>query len=533
MGKQPNVLFLMMDDTQKDCLGCYQGGGEVLTPHLNALAAEGVRFERAYCSSTVCTPSRYTFMTGHYAGRNTDPVFLKDNPPGDMSNIHFNVVLNEQTPNLMSVLKDNGYQTGYVGKWHCGRSLADIGAPSFSADEDPRDPETDQKVRQLQRILQHELKCTLQVDHARSLVWGNVDEMPLDQLKAHHLEWMTQGALEVIDSLDADKPFALYMATSSFHGPSHDESLDQDPCLTWSGYDPAMKSVGEERRAIKETLKARGMAIDHRRVGAYWTDLQFGKVMQRLEEKGLLDHTIIVYASDHNVEPGKASCYEFGTRIPLLIRWPDGFGKGQVSHDLVQNIDLVPTLLRTCGVEAPRDMVLDGKDIRSILNGEDRHDSLYFEMGFLRAVLKDDMKYIALRYPKSITEAVKAGSLHVLPNHLDMSEQHQPYVTMDVYRHALDSDQLYDLSQDPAEQHNLADDPAYAEKREELQLALQRYVGQFRLHPYDLKDREIFSLDAYDRAKSRLQARGLEPVPWWTQEDSEEARQRIPKVLKG
>ncbi|MBO2944382.1 sulfatase-like hydrolase/transferase [Paenibacillus sp. F411] len=531
--RQPNILFLIMDDTQKDCLGCYKGKGQVLTPNIDAIAREGVRFERAYCSSTVCTPSRYSYLTGHYAGRNRHELFKRDNPDGEISKVNFNVAIDENVPNVLGLLNDAGYETGYVGKYHCGRKLGELNIPKLAADADPYDPAVDQQIRELQAELQAELKRTTGVKHARSIAWGNIDEMPVRRLRYHHLEWMTQGALELLDTFDKERPFFLYYATSSFHGPLHHDSLRLgDPCLTWSGSDPELAGLKEERQQICEELEAAGLPINHQTVGAYWTDKEIGKVIAKLEQMGELDNTLIVYASDHNVEPGKASCYEFGTRIPLILRWPDGFGQGTVNHDYVQNIDLVPTLLEAAGVQPPSHMQLDGREIRGILEGEEKHRSLYFEMGFLRAVLMDEWKYISLRYPHRLTELAAKGELDKLPNHLDMPNQHQPYVTMDVFPHALDADQLYDLRNDPTEQCNLAAKPEHQQRLRILQMELNSYLATFPDHPYDLDDRRMFELPHFPALKQRLLERGLGPVSWWSEEDSERAKERMPYILR-
>lgn len=526
--KKPNILFLLMDDTQKDCLGCYRGQGKVHTPVIDRLAGEGVRFERAYCSSTVCTPSRYSYMTGRYAGRNEDERFCRDNPAGDISKINFNVVINENTPTVFGMLKEAGYQTGYVGKWHTGRDWGELGMPDFESEEDLTLACTDRKIREAQQIMQKELKRTTGIDYTESIVWGNVDEMPLHELRYHNLEWMTQGALTMLDQFQSDQPFFMQISTSSFHGPGHHTSmLERDPSYTWSGYDPNLAYAVKERAELRQHLLDKGLELNHQTVGSYWTDYQFGIILEHLRKKGMLDDTIIIYGSDHGVEPAKASCYEFGTRIPLIIRWPNSYQAGKVSHDIVQNIDLAPTLLQAAGVKITDTMQFDGIPIQQIMDGTQQHDSLYFEIGFLRAVLKDEFKYIALRYPRYITNAAKKGDMQTLPNYLDLPSQHQPYVTMDVYPYALDPDQLYDLKTDPHEQQNVAQDVHYQDRLTELRTELDQYLRTFDTHPYPLADKEIFELPNFEKLKNNLVNKGLDPVSWWSSEDSKDALARM------
>ena len=111
---QPNILFILSDDQNPDTLGCF--GGKVLTPALDKLCAEGVKFTRAYNSSSVCTPSRYTCMTGQYASRCTSPQFLKNFGPGRQTNVGFNVQVTPGSWNVARVLRAHSYWTGFVGK---------------------------------------------------------------------------------------------------------------------------------------------------------------------------------------------------------------------------------------------------------------------------------------------------------------------------------------------------------------------------------------------------------------------------------
>ena len=116
--ERPNVIFILTDDQNNDTIGCF--GGKVLTPNLDRLAREGVRLDRAYAVSSVCTPSRYTCLTGRYAGRCQSDRFLKQCPPDQPSNVGFNVQITPETPNLARALQQSGYTTGFVGKWHTG-----------------------------------------------------------------------------------------------------------------------------------------------------------------------------------------------------------------------------------------------------------------------------------------------------------------------------------------------------------------------------------------------------------------------------
>ena len=144
---KPNILFILTDDQNPDTLGCF--GGKVLTPTLDKLCRDGVKFTRAYNSSSVCTPSRYTCLTGQYASRCTTERFLKLNPPGRQSNVGFNVQVEPGSWNVARVLRENGYWTGFVGKWHTGTPPL-LPIPS---DANLRDPDVAAKLAENQTRL--------------------------------------------------------------------------------------------------------------------------------------------------------------------------------------------------------------------------------------------------------------------------------------------------------------------------------------------------------------------------------------------
>ena len=116
--KKPNIIFFIVDDYDKPETSVY--GGKVLTPNLDRLAREGMTFHNAYMTSTVCTPSRYTCLTGRYAGSSHSSAYLSEFPKGTQGLPAFNVALEEDHMNVGRVLAENGYATGFVGKYHVG-----------------------------------------------------------------------------------------------------------------------------------------------------------------------------------------------------------------------------------------------------------------------------------------------------------------------------------------------------------------------------------------------------------------------------
>jgi arylsulfatase A-like enzyme len=127
--KPPNIVFFLVDDYDKPETSVY--GGNVLTPNLDRLAREGMTFTNAHVTSTVCTPSRYTCLTGRYAGASTSSVYLSECPSGTQGLPGFNVALEPDNMNVGHVLRDNGYATGFVGKYHVGPHIDEANAADF------------------------------------------------------------------------------------------------------------------------------------------------------------------------------------------------------------------------------------------------------------------------------------------------------------------------------------------------------------------------------------------------------------------
>jgi arylsulfatase A-like enzyme len=118
---RPNIILFLTDDQDKHSIGAY--GGNSFTPNLDRMAQEGMVFHQAYVSSTVCTPSRYSFLTGRYAGRSYSRRYEDECPPGQQGFPSFNVELEENNMNVGAVLQRSGYATGYVGKFHVGPDI--------------------------------------------------------------------------------------------------------------------------------------------------------------------------------------------------------------------------------------------------------------------------------------------------------------------------------------------------------------------------------------------------------------------------
>jgi len=521
MKKRPNIVCFIMDDTDFSNISVY--GGNIETPNIDRIGLNGMIFTRFYCSASVCTPSRYSYMSGRYAGRCGFDNFIKNNPRNDVYNISWNVVLTEDDPaRLGYLLSDAGYNTGYVGKWHAGRPVESLNLPFFDQEEDPMAEDTDKKLRLHQSLLCEELKYSLGFDYAASIYWNNAEGLPLRRLRYHNIDWITQGALDFLDNADKDdsKPFFLYMATTTYHGPDHLKSFEQDPVFTPGGKCDSLEDYVSIRKNVVDRIRNSGKEVNHRTVGMTWTDESFGAIVKKVEELGEIANTVFIFSVDHNTENGKGTCYELGVRIPFMISWQGVVEAGSVSNSLAQNIDLLPTLLDIAGIESSDELQLDGKSMFPIFTNEkaEIHDDLYFEFGFSRGVSTGKWKYIAVRYNKDLYEEMSAGILKEAPNLNDMAEQGQAKINIHAFQNCLVSDQLYNLEDDPLERINLATDPKCVLVLKEMRQRLKKYTDTFE-HPFPMEPSSFHTSDDFKKlVENAKNNHSIEDIPWYNKD---------------
>jgi arylsulfatase A-like enzyme len=466
--RKPNVIFILTDDQNNDTLHCF--GGKVLTPAIDKLASQGIKFSRAYAVTSICTPSRYTCLTGQYASRCQ---FGKHNaacPPGTQANVAFNVVITPQTPNLARALHDAGYATGFVGKWHTGWPTN----TPYAAGADMKDPAVAKVLAEnQQRLCAYIRSCGF--DYAASAYQGNLKDYGLNALSVHNQEWVTKGALDFIEQ-NKSRPFFLHLCTTLQHSPSPNKSIQGDARYTPAGLLPAPLNVQAPRATIAGRLRQAG--VDESLGNATWLDDGIAAVVKKLEELRLADNTAIVFLSDNGTLSGKATCYEGGAHVPAFISWNGHVPAGVTCDKLVANLDFVPTILDICNVKAPPDMKLDGASFLPMVTSKDTtwRDALLLEVGHTRAVVTAKWKYLLLRYPPALQEEIAKGTLgrkayhgdSVLDLHRAAERAHPAY---------FDPDQLYNLELDPGEKSNLAKDPNCRRTVAELSERLKQLLG--------------------------------------------------------
>lgn len=474
---RPNVLVVYSDDTDQDFLGCY--GGPDLTPTIDGLAADGVRFDRYHSAAPVCTPSRHCALTGQYASRSAGTT--SEYPPGTVANVLFESgVYQEPDPHtLASELAAAGYATGMVGKWHQG--IDHDRFEGVAGDADPRDPDVAAQLRADYDVIRESVRST-GFDYAESVFYDNPNQMAIpEDLRVHNQDWITRGALDFLDEYgDGTDPFFLWMAPTCTHAPFGERQLDADPRATPAGYLDESPDVQPSRERVKERVREADVDDDRQARAwlATWMDDGIAAVLDRLEELGVAEDTLVIYTTDHGDLRGKGTVYEAGSNVPFVARWPAGIDPGRPCTRLASNVDLAPTIYDVVGHEPTHDQPIDGRSFAPLLTGEGEYEreSLYQECGSMRGVVTDDgFHYVATRFPPEIQAEVDAGTRY--SHHwaeIDDSDEVRWGPGRD-YPHYFDRDQLYDLDADPDEQHNLADDRRYADVLARLQDHLRAY----------------------------------------------------------
>jgi arylsulfatase A-like enzyme len=455
------------------------------TPNIQRLADEGAVFDRFYITTSVCTPSRYSLLTGRLATRS--PGFLKNNPAGAEGNITWNSPLVPEENNIAKELKKLGYYTGVVGKWHNG--ARDALDNSVEENSDPRDPEVLRKIKAAHERACSYLRDQIGFDFADRMFFRNKERLAVPKnMRVHNLEWVTEGALNFIDEA-GNRPFFLYMPLTIPHGQYYYDWLQDDPLATPAGWLDEVPDCMPSRTEIVAKLGELG--IDKRNALATHMDESVGAVIRKLEDNGRLDNTLFIFASDHQSR-GKFTCYE-ASRVPFIARWPDNIRQGSRVEDLCANVDIAATLIEVAGGNVPQNMLQDGRSFLPSLLGrakpEDKRQSVYLECNNIRAVVTRDFKYIANRPSEEIMKRMaaeiqntkKTGKLRQIgwsgAKNWHVDEEGVVYSADRDFPFYFDADQLYDLQADPFEQNNLIDKPEMAETLQDLKTELTDYLN--------------------------------------------------------
>jgi arylsulfatase A-like enzyme len=344
--RYPNVLWICADDHAPYVCGAY-GNKIVRTPNLDRLAAEGVRFDRAYCNSPVCTASRQSFLTGRYP--RTLGVTLLQTP------------LPEGEQTLATLLRAAGYDTAAIGKMHFNSNLTH----GFDLRID---------VPQHNRRLKEHPPKPLPPDIKVQPPWRPFRDPARDEDMTG--TFFAQRAADYLHER-RDKPFFLMVSFYEPHSPF------RFPIEYRGKYRPeqfTVPKIGPEDDAqIPATFRDLTGREKQGIAAAYYTSTEFmdknaGLVLDALKRSGHAADTLVIYTGDHGYMLGqhgrleKHCCYEPAVRAPLLIRWPEHIKAGQSTKALVEFVDIAPTILDFCRVPVPA--TIQGKSLAALLRGE-------------------------------------------------------------------------------------------------------------------------------------------------------------------
>ena len=474
---RPNIIMFLIDDQNPSSIAAF--GGNTYTPNLDRMAKEGMKFTRAYVSSSVCTPSRYSFLTGRFAGNSYSKMYVE--AVGGKKNQglpNFNVALERDKMNIGNTLREAGYTTGFVGKFHLTSKLD---FPEFYKGKEkwidiPKSakpgPETSAQFKHNEQWSRRYLKA-LGFSWAKNVYPENTPS----PYSVHNPEWTTVAALEFIEQ-NKDGPFYLHLCSTLLHGPdkSWRKSMNS-PLITGEGEIKSLPKVMTPRAELLKTIKEKGFDPNSHVAGEAWIDDSLGAIFRKLKELGIDDNTLVVFAPDHGRD-GKASVFSHGSsKVPMIMRWPRGIGAGQVCEELVQNVDLVPTFFDLSKAAKPNSYQIDGQSLLPLFkNGKakDWRNHLYLEMGTARATVTKDWSYIAVRYTKEQIAVIKKSTIQNLPKAMSYIGRLGIGVRGADRPGFFDEDQLYDLKKDPKEMKNLAYKKSQTNRIKEMRYLMEK-----------------------------------------------------------
>ncbi len=361
---QPNILIIHADEHRIDCIGAY-GNDDIQTPNLDLLAKEGVLYQNHYVTLPVCTPSRYSFLSGmdvqdHEAWTNHS-------------------TLKREIESFPDVLKNAGYHTKAIGKMHFAPTYLDVGfeemilseqdGPGRWDDDYHRDLMANNLIDRIDLEDQrHEYRKNAPVEYWESF---GTAATGLPE-KFYSTNWIANHSIETLENWD-DSGNMLMVGFIKPHHPF-------DPPQKWADmYNPETlqplpgwidKSISydtEEHKGYFENTTLTEKAL--RKSMAYYyasitqIDYEIGRMIKVLKDKGLYDNTIIIYTSDHGEHLGYhhqilkgGFLYESIVKSPLIIKYPGSHIGGSINDKLISNIDIAPTILKTAGLSLPETM---------------------------------------------------------------------------------------------------------------------------------------------------------------------------------
>ncbi|MFE0099079.1 sulfatase [Streptomyces sp. NPDC059009] len=373
--RRPNILFILGDDLGWADLSSY-GSPHIKTPNLDRLARQGVRFTDAYAGSATCSPTRFSLYTGRFPGRTEGGLA---EPIADRS-----AGLDPNHPTLASLLRDAGYATALIGKWHCG----------YLPDHSPTKSGWDEFFGNFGGALEYYSKLGLGGEY--DLYEGDVREGDAEYKDLrYYTRILTERAGDYVRRDHGGKPWLLNLNFTTPHWPWIADGDEEE----------SAEIVRRVKAGEKGALRHQdGGSVEKYTEMVQDLDRSVGKVLRALQQSGQEQDTLVFFASDNGGERfsynwplsgNKSSLKEGGIRVPTLVRWPARLRGGQVSHEPVFSPDWTATLLEVGGARPHPAYPLDGASLAGyLLRGEELAErELFWRVRGERALRRGDWKY--------------------------------------------------------------------------------------------------------------------------------------------
>ena len=459
---QPNILFIMSDDHTSQAISAYGGilADVCPTPNIDRIAKEGILFQNCFVTNSICTPSRAAIFTGKYAHKN---------------GVYKFTALNQNQPTLPKLMRQAGYQTALVGKYHLHSNPVGLDYWSILPGQgEYHDPDF---------IEFGDQSKTGWVRHGRGT-----------RSKGHSTDVIANKALDYLKNRrNTKKPFMFFCHFKAPHDTwefadryrefLEDLEIPEPPNLfdNYAGRSDMLKTQlqyigsewGNHTDFEEETGHLEGIAKKKRQYQLYMkkylrcvkgVDDNVGRILDYLDKSGLAENTIVIYTGDQGFFLGehglydKRIMYEEALRMPFLVRWPGQVKPGSKCQGMILNIDFAPTILEAAGVASRPDM--QGRSFLPLLVGHTPRDwrtSMYY-------------RYYFSHFETETHYGVRTHT-HKL-----------------IYFDRIDQWEMYDLVQDPLEMNNLYNSPDHQQLLNELKMELERLRIELEDDPNDIGD---------------------------------------------
>ncbi|MEL6106829.1 MAG: sulfatase [Planctomycetota bacterium] len=441
--KPRNVVFILSDDHRYDAMS-FMGHPLAKTPHMDAMAKNGAHLKNAFVTTSLCSPSRASILTGLYTFRHRVIDNQRAVPDGTLF--------------FPQYLQDAGYETGFVGKWHMGH-----------ANDNPR-PGFDY-------WFSFKGQGKYYSPGPQYTINDNGRRVPQD---GYITPLLTRKAIEFLEQQnDREKPFFLYLSHKAVHDPftpepEYRDSLEEEPFEfpassellkdnlknrprwlldqrnSWHGMDFALHTGQSVERFYKRYCEALRSVDD-----------SIGAVVKQLKEMGIYEETLIIYMGDNGFMFGehglfdKRVAYETSSRVPMLMQCPATIKGGTVVEQVVANIDIAPTVMQAMGLKKPAHM--DGQSFLPLAECPDEERAKIPWRDYFLYVY-----YWEQNYPQT-------------PTHFSLRGDQYKYTT---YYGLWDTDELFDIRADPKEQNNLIHRPEFATIKQQMQARLYAMMDE-------------------------------------------------------